>query len=71
MNVQTNAPGTGGSPEVKVFAERTPLGNWLIKAEVNGEFYSSSSCRGKGDAKAHVKKDLSEMGYAMPELIYK
>lgn len=65
------APRNTSTPTVKVYASKTPLGNWLIKADVNGEFYSSSSCRRKGDAKAHVKRDLSEKGFPMPaELIY-
>lgn len=77
MNVQTNAQGTGGSPEVKapkvvVYADKTPMGNWLFKADVNGEFYSSSSCVKHGDAKAHIKQDLKEGGYQMPaEIIYR
>lgn len=64
MTAQQNTNGTGGAPDVKIYKQKNPSGNWEVIAYVGGHFYSSSTCRKKADAIAQVKQDLAERGLA-------
>lgn len=49
-------------PQIKTSIIKLPSGNWEVRADVNGRFFSSASCKSKADALKMVKQDLAEGG---------